>query len=221
MTLTTRTAPKTIAEQVYDRVRDEVLTGALLPGVWIREQDLADALRVSRTPVREAIRRLAHDGLVEASPNRGVRVATLTADDVRDVYEVRELLEGSAAMRAANLATDSDIRLLENALSAIDDLPDEAAAAHIRADDAFHEAIFAISGSSTLRDLAARLNGRVMRVKIMTRDTNPSELTRVQHTAILRAIREHDPDAALSAIRDHVRTHGRLVVERLASAASP
>lgn len=209
-------APKTIAQQVYERLRDEVLTGALHPGVWIREQDIASAWSVSRTPVREAVRRLAHDGLVEASPNRGVRVTVLTAEDVDDVYEVRALLEAAAARRAAERAAADDVRQLQALLDAIDALPAEDAAAHIRADEAFHEAVVAIAGSETLRDLTHRINGRVARVKAATRDTNTNTRTRTQHRAIVDAIAAADADAAEAAMREHIHSFRRLVTARLA-----
>ena len=208
-------APKTISQQVYERLRDEVLTGSLHPGVWIREQDIASAWSVSRTPVREAVRRLAHDGLVESSPNRGVRVRELTPQEVNDVYELRELLEGTAARRAAERAEACDIERLRALLAHIDTLPASEPAAHIRADEALHDAIVAIAGNEALFDLTRRLYGRVARVKIITRDTNTSRRTREQHLAIVEAIAAHDPDGAERAMREHIRTFREIVAERL------
>ncbi len=208
-------APKTIAQQVYERLRDEVLTGALNPGVWIREHDIASAWSVSRTPVREAVRRLAQDGLVEASPNRGVRVTVLTAEDVDDVYEVRALLEGAAARRAAEYATAADIEYLGRLLDRIDATAASDVAAHIRADEAFHDAIVALARSATLADLTRRLAGRVARVRAATADTNTEARTRRQHRTILAALAARDADAAERAMREHIRTYRSIVTERL------
>jgi DNA-binding GntR family transcriptional regulator len=210
-----QSAPKTISQQVYERLRDEVLTGSLHPGVWIREQDIASAWSVSRTPVREAVRRLAHDGLVESSPNRGVRVRVLTAQEVRDVYELREMLEGTAARRAAERAGSADVEHLWNLLARIDALPPSEPAAHIRADEALHDAIVAIAGNEALFDLTRRLYGRVARVKVISRDTNTNAQTRAQHHAIVAAIAARDPDAAERAMREHIRTFSDIVAERL------
>ena len=207
--------PKTISQQVYERLRDEVLTGSLHPGVWIREQDIANAWSVSRTPVREAVRRLTHDGLVESSPNRGVRVRVLTAQDVRDVYELREMLEGTAARRAAERAGEADVERLRLLLAHIDALPASEPAAHIRADEALHDAIVTAAGNEVLHDLTRRLYGRVARVKVITRDTNTNAQTREQHRAIVEAIAAHDPDAAERAMREHIRTFSDIVAERL------
>jgi GntR family transcriptional regulator, rspAB operon transcriptional repressor len=209
-------APKTIGQQVYERLRDEVLTGSLHPGVWIREQDIASAWSVSRTPVREAVRRLAHDGLVESSPNRGVRVRILTPHEVRDVYELRELLEGRAARHAAERAGERDVERLRAQLAFIDTLSASEPAAHIRADEAFHDAVAVIAGNEALLDLTRRLYGRVARVKIVTRDTNTNARTREQHHAIVAAIAAGDPDGAERAMREHIRTFSDIVTERLA-----
>jgi DNA-binding GntR family transcriptional regulator len=92
---------KTIGQQVYERLHHDVMAGELVPGTWLRELDLAAMLGVSRTPVREAVRRLAQDGLLEISPNRGVQVRALGVAEALDAYEVRELVEGAAARRAA------------------------------------------------------------------------------------------------------------------------
>ncbi len=217
----TQSAPKTISQQVYERLRDEVLTGSLHPGVWIREHDIASAWSVSRTPVREAVRRLAHDGLVESSPNRGVRVRVLTPQEVHDVYELRELLEGTAARRAAERADTSDVERLRAHLGHIDALPASEPAAHIRADEAFHDAIVAMAGNEALSDLTRRLYGRVARVKVITRDTNTNAQTRAQHHAIVEAIAAHDPEAAERAMREHIRTFKEIVAERLQREPEP
>ncbi len=213
-----QSAPKTISQQVYERLRDEVLTGSLHPGVWLREQDIASAWSVSRTPVREAVRRLAHDGLVESSPNRGVRVRELSPEDVSEVYELRELLEGLAARRAAERAEARDVERLHALLDFIDTLPASEPAAHIRADEEFHDAVVAVSGNEALHDLTRRLYGRVARAKVVSRDENTNVRTRAQHHAILAAIAAHDPDTAERAMREHIRTFSAIVVERLRAA---
>lgn len=202
---------KTIAQQVYERLRDEVLTGTFAPGIWIRELDLAESFGVSRTPIREALRRLAQDGLLEIAPNRGARLPQLTRAEIRDIYDMRVLLEGFAAYRAAINSTEAKVEVLEAALRTIENLPSDATADHIRADDALHAAIVDMAASASLQDLAARLNGRVMRVKTLTRDTNASELTRTQHRAIVSAIARHDADGAREAMAEHIAIHGRMV----------
>lgn len=207
-------APRTIAQQVYDRLRRDVLTGSLEPGHWIRELDIADAIGVSRTPVREAVRRLAQDGLLEVAPNRGVRVAVVSTTHVDDVYEVRELVEGLAARRAAERALPSDIHTLRGLLDRIDRLAPGDAAMHIEADDALHRRIAEIGRNAAALDVLERLNGKITRIKVLTSDTNPSPTTRSQHAAIVEAIAISDAAAAERAMRAHIRTYRALVVAR-------
>ncbi|MGI5158988.1 GntR family transcriptional regulator [Microbispora sp. CA-102843] len=89
------------SDKVYEDLRRRILTGAHQPGEWLREEGIATALNVSRTPVRDALRRLQADGLIELHPNRGARVAGFADADLDDIFSMRALLEGFAAHRAA------------------------------------------------------------------------------------------------------------------------
>ena len=100
------------AEAVTDALREAILDGALRPAEWLREEDLADELKVSRTPVREALRRLADEGLAVKTAHQGTIVAAPTLDDVLALYVVRENLEGVAARLAAKHCTDDLVRRL-------------------------------------------------------------------------------------------------------------
>lgn len=86
---------------VYDKLRQDIVSARLQPGEPLLEEELAKRLRVSRTPIREALRKLNHDGLVRLVPNKGAFVRVLTPRDIREIYEVREALEGFAAAQAA------------------------------------------------------------------------------------------------------------------------
>jgi DNA-binding GntR family transcriptional regulator len=211
--------PSTISQQVYERLRREVLTGSLGPGRWLRELELAGTLGVSRTPVREAVRRLAQEGLLELSPNRGVRVRSITLEEMVDVYRVRELVESAAAAAAARHRTHDDVARLHDLLAAIAAIPAEDAALHIETDDAFHESIALAARSAALLDVVRLLNRRVTRVKILTRDTNASAGTREQHRAIVDAIAAGDAAEAEAAMRRHIATYRDLLAQRLGHAS--
>ncbi|MEX0803559.1 MAG: GntR family transcriptional regulator [Candidatus Binatia bacterium] len=103
---------------VYDRLKQDIVLARLHPGEPLLEEDLAERLQVSRTPVREALRKLNHDGLVRVVPNKGAFVRVLTPRDIREIYEVREALESFAAARAATILSDEQLgslsRLAEN-----------------------------------------------------------------------------------------------------------
>jgi GntR family transcriptional regulator, rspAB operon transcriptional repressor len=206
---------KTIGQQVYERLLHDVLAGVLVPGAWLRELDIALLLGVSRTPVREAVRRLAQDGLLEMSPNRGVQVRALSVAEAVDAYDVRELVEGSAARSAAVRASPADVVELRRLLTVIEELDPADAVAHVHADNAFHEAIARAAGSDALLAVTRLLTKRVTRIKLVTRDTNASVATRAQHEAIVAAIAAGDADAAEGALRRHIRTYRDLVASRL------
>ena len=90
-----------LASEAYEKVRGRILSGELGDGVRLGEEELAEALSISRTPVREALRRLAAEGLVELLPNRGARVPRWDESDVNDIFDLRAVLESHAAGRAA------------------------------------------------------------------------------------------------------------------------
>lgn len=111
-------AGRSLYVTVYDRIKQDIVLARLHPGEPLLEEDLAKRLLVSRTPVREALRRLNHDGLVRIVPNKGAFVRVLTPRDIREIYEVREALEGFAAAKAATSLSDEQLgslsRLAEN-----------------------------------------------------------------------------------------------------------
>ena len=196
-------------------MRRELLAGALEPGTWLREQELAEALQVSRTPVREAVRQLAQEGLLVIEPNRGVHVPTLSLAEAVATYAVRAPLEAMAAGLAAVRATDEDKAELRTHLDAMNAVAVGDFAEHIRTDDAFHELVAGLSGNPVLQETIQRLSQRVMRVKILTRDVNTSAQAHAQHAAIVAAIVAGDQAAAEAAMSEHIRTNLEIVKQRL------
>jgi DNA-binding GntR family transcriptional regulator len=94
-------ATTSLAEGAYARLRHAIVTGAVAPGSWLREKDVADQFEISRTPVREALRRLSCEGLVRLVPGRGALVTDIDATRLREIYSVRAILEGAAARELA------------------------------------------------------------------------------------------------------------------------
>ena len=101
----TKVAPKAHTEMAYDSIKDGITSGVISPGEWLREYAVASSLGLSRTPVREALRALAAEGIVELEHNRGARVIAWTSEDIDEVYRLRALLEGFGATLAARHAT--------------------------------------------------------------------------------------------------------------------
>jgi DNA-binding GntR family transcriptional regulator len=210
--------PRTVAEGVYQHLRSELLSGKLEPGQWLREQELAAALDVSRTPVREAVRQLAQEGFLVIEANRGVRVRGLSLAEAVATFEVRERLESMAAGLAARHVDGAARAALAEQLRVMNAVDPADQAEHVRADDAFHALVARLSGNPVLQELVERLSERVMRVKVLTRDVHVSAFAREQHARIVSAIGAGDEAAAEAAMREHIRTNLRIVEERLGGA---
>ncbi len=200
---------------MYLHLRRKLLAGALEPGTWLREQELAENLHVSRTPVREAVRQLAQEGLLVIEPNRGVRVPSLSLEEAANTYAVREPLEAMAARLAATRTTAADHAELRAHLVAMEAVADDDFAEHIRTDDDFHSLVARLSGNPVLQETIERLSHRVMRVKILTRDVNKGAAAHAQHARIVTAITANDPPAAAAAMAEHIRTNLEIVKDRL------
>lgn len=207
--------PVLVRDGVYEHLRCAVLDGEIVPGERIGEVELGERLGVSRTPIREAIMRLTQDGLLVGSANRGVRVRTVSAQEARDTYAVREELDGLAAALAAGAHTPADAVTLREALAAVNASQSQDYRQQTRLDLGFHRAITGAAHNAALTDLARDLEQRVALIKHQTRTYNAHPDTAAQHAAILKAVLDRDAPAAREAARRHVRTFGTLVLQNL------
>jgi DNA-binding GntR family transcriptional regulator len=198
-------APESRGEVAYSRLKAAVRAGVLKPGQRIRENEMATQLDMSRTPVREALRRLEADGLLTFAPYRGMMISELDHQAVMELYQMREVLEGTAAGLAARHASEAEIGILEDLVaadkgSAAD--PKEAST-HNRQ---FHGAVYR---SAHNRYLLKTLNvlGDAMALLGMTTMslTGRSDTAREEHAAIVAAIADHDAATAEAAARKHIR----------------
>lgn len=209
-TMTTRAPDGGItAEGVYEEIRAQILSGRRFGGEWLREEDLASEIGVSRTPVREALRRLAADGLVRHERHRGVQVLSWSVDDLEEIFTIRGLLEPFGA-RLAAMSEALDLDALDELATAMDRAADprrdpEALTA---LNNRFHTAIVIASGSDRLRSLLASIV-QVPLVQSTFAHYTPTALARslAQHHEIVEALRAGDADWAESAMRSHIR-HG-------------
>lgn len=196
----------TESERVYDRIVELIRENHFTPGQPMRESAIAAELSVSRTPVREALRRLATEGTVEITPNRGATLVDYTEIDVADIWALRALLEPYAARLAAERADESNLLRLEDLYLAmelcvrnhdLDGLTD--------LNNEFHGEIVGASGSRVLRDALA-----LVRKKPLVRRTfghyTPSQLQRSQqhHRDLVDAIRAQNGRWAESTMRAHI-----------------
>jgi DNA-binding GntR family transcriptional regulator len=221
----THVPPRHLAHEVYRQLREEILLGRLRPRDHLVEVDLAERLNVSRTPVRESLQRLAADGLIVSHRRRWV-VYEHTLAEIADIYEVRMALEGYAARLACLRATPEQIEELTRCsataeLSGIDrsgiDLDlDRGNAWFVEANTAFHQLITTAANNPYFQRLADSNRFYTFNNQLAAgyneRDVQESI---AQHAVIITAIRDHDPDAAERAAREHVQFSLRLIRERL------
>ncbi|WP_457632880.1 GntR family transcriptional regulator [Oceanithermus desulfurans] len=211
--------PNLVREAAYERLKRRILEGVLRPGARLSEPALAQALGVSRTPVREALQRLSQEGLVELRPGRGARVRVLSPREVEEVYEVRALIEGEAAARAAGRCDEAGLHRLEAALDALETADPDDYAAQIAADERFHALLVAASGNRVLEQVFHDLDAALALTRQFSRDLNQTPETRAQHRAIVSAIRAGDASAARAAAEAHVQAFKATVARRIQEAA--
>ena len=197
-----------VVSTVYERLRKQILTGEFDEGDRLREGQLADLLGTSRTPVRDALRRLHGDGLVELTPNRGARVTGYAQSDLDDIFELRSVLEGFAARRAAELGTADTAHLI-----ALCDAMETAAAGRIDASDEitqlnlrFHSAIHQAADNALLPSILESVIAIAL-VRHTFHQYDEAETARsfAQHRELVRAISAGDGAWAEAVMVAHLR----------------
>lgn len=210
--------PATLRVLALDRIRGAIVSGVFEAGTRLVERTLCDQLGVSRSVIREVIRHLQTEGLIEMS-KQGPIVARLDWNDARQIYDIRALLE-SAAVAACASTADSTIKL--RLASILDDL--DGAAAHrdppamLDATIQFYEAIFTCSGQDVAWEIVARLNSRISRLRVMTLSTaNRTVSGPARLREIFEAIEHNDSESAAAACRQHIAEAAMIAEQILAT----
>lgn len=197
---------KTIRELLFEHIRDLIISGKLEAGRKLVEEELAEQFNVSRTPVREALRKLEIEGLVQYQPRRGVVVTGFSRDDVDEIYAARAVLEGLAARLAAERATDAEIAELGRRLAQMNRASEagdfqRTARIHTRFDDV----LYRIGHNRRLYNILSQFSEYIEHCQMvsMERPGRADEI-RVEHNAMYRAITERDPTMAEETARLHV-----------------
>lgn len=212
---------KTLRELTLEKMRGAIGSGHFKPGERLVERNLCEQLDVSRSIVREVLRHLETEGLVESGTQQGPVVATLTADQAAQIYEIRALLEGHAARTCAEKASPAAIKRLV-ALNT-------ATQAAFKQDDfhevmvrttAFYEALFKEAGLSMAWEVVQSLNARINRLRAMTiSSAGRKKEASAEMSRIVDALQKGDGPAAQEASQDHVRRVAQIAAERLREAA--
>jgi DNA-binding GntR family transcriptional regulator len=195
-----------LRDQAAEVLRNMVVSGALSSGERINEADLASRLGISRGPLREAIQRLGAEGFIEFHQNRGAFVRSFNLDDLRQMYEAREVIEVKAAQLAARRATGDGIARLQDLLSAVDEVwrTDTTGAYPVEFD--LHELVLDLAGNPYLQRAGIDLQNQVRLAR--TKSGSSPERARdalTEHQEILAAIADRDPKRAGKAMTTHIQ----------------
>lgn len=208
---------RTLRELAVERLRDAILNFQFQPGERLVERSLCDKLGVSRTVVREALRHLETEGLVEVIPQQGPAVAKVDVGQAVQVYEIRALLEAEAARAAAERARPADVAQLKKANKAI-----QAAFARggsrdvLKATTDFYELLFTVAGKLVAWQVVQGLNARINQLRAMTISRPHRAIDAgAEMIRIIEAVEAGDGEAAARASFEHVETVKRLAIASL------
>lgn len=198
------TGAQSKSEYVYQTLQEQILTGACPPGMPLFIRELSTQLNVSRTPVKEAISRLAYDGYVELLPNRCAIVARISSSEILELLEVREALECSAAFYAAQRRTDADIAEMMRISNYHRNIPYENVEEMVLWDRKLHMVIAKASNNQQLYSMLDKIFEKLTRIALPISPDRLADSVR-QHEAILVAIRQHNAEEARRMMMDHDR----------------
>ncbi|HEX4766151.1 MAG TPA: GntR family transcriptional regulator [Lichenihabitans sp.] len=210
---------RTLRELALEKLRDAILDFQFKPGERLVERTLCDKLGVSRTVVREVLRHLETEGLVETLPQQGPAVVKLDVSQAAQVYEIRALLEAEASRAAAERATPAEIARLRTANDAIQAAFATGTSRHVlKATTEFYEILFTVAGKTVAWQVVQGLNARINHLRAMT-IAGPGRAADAfqEMLRLLDAIESHDGEAAARASFDHVQTVSALAAAALAA----
>jgi DNA-binding GntR family transcriptional regulator len=201
-----RIAPTALYQEVAERLRQRIFAHELTPGTWIDEQKLAEQYGISRTPLREALKVLASEGLVELRPRRGCYVTEISQQDLDDIFPLMAMLEGRCALEAVNRMTPADLAGLKDVHEQLESAArDGRIDAFFEANQEFHRRLQELSGNrwllSVIQDLRKVL--KLSRLHSLSLEGR-LEQSLEEHRGIMAALAAHDAERAEKMMHDHL-----------------
>jgi DNA-binding GntR family transcriptional regulator len=207
----------TLHDEVVARLRALIIRGELRPSERLGERELCERFEISRTPLREALKVLAAEGLVELLPHRGARVAGLTAGDVQNMFEVMASLEALSGELAATRITDEQLAEIDALHAAmLEAYRDRDLPRYFTHNEAIHERIILAARNPVLREVYQGLSGRIRRARYAANTSEERWTAAVrEHEAILKALHARDAAALATILRDHLHKKCQVVLAHL------
>ena len=206
--------PRPIRDMVYELLRNEIIEGRLVSGDHLVESLIAGQLGVSRTPVREALRMLVKDGFAVTVPRKGTVIAPLSRDDAIDIYDLREVVEGLCARRAAANVTARELKQLRVRLERMSPRSADHKS-YMKAHAEFNDIIIGASRSHRIAQFLDTLSGQIQRLRGITLAAKErQEESWEEHKAIIDALAARDAVAAENLVRRHIQNAKCAFLER-------
>jgi DNA-binding GntR family transcriptional regulator len=201
-----RIAVKPLHQEVAQRIREMIRKGTLRKGDRIVEKDLSQAMGTSRTPLREALRLLSSEGLIDLVPHKGAYVAQPSMQEIREMFEVMSLLEGTCARKVAEKMTDVDLRKLERLHEKLEKyFREKNNEKYLEVNYRYHSLLQEMAGSKVLSEVINSLKQKVMLYRQrQLYQPDRFEASMNEHRDLLDAFRRRDPASAESAMRIHL-----------------
>lgn len=204
-----------ISAKVYEIIREAIISGKFPSGMKLTVDDLSKELKVSRTPVKEALVRLEREGLVENIPRKGMYVAKISIEDALEIYELREILEGLAARKTAERIDEENLKLLKEIIKKSENyVREEDFKNYSNLDEEFHKIIWNISANKKLFKILENIRS-IIRL-LMTSSVNipgRAHSSLLEHKKIISAFEKKDPDFAETCMREHIRNVREIVLK--------
>ncbi len=213
--------PKLLSEDIVDSIKTAIIKGKFKPGERISEGELAESMGISRTPLREAFRKLENEGFITIIPRKGAIVTDIDPEEANDLYIIKGTLEGLAARLATPKIKEKDIEKLEKINDQLRELIDsDDLEAFYRLHRKFHMLFTKLSGNNRLIQMISNLNDHFKRFGIVSL-TLPGQFqqTLQQHEEIIEAFRGGDEFDAEEKVKKNVQTGGRVLLNHLAGLA--
>jgi len=209
--------PKLLSEDIAESIKAAIIKGKFKPGEKISEGELAESMGISRTPLREAFRKLENEGFIEIIPRKGAVVTEIDAQEAYHLYEIKSTLEGLAARLAAVNMQDKDLDKLEKINEELKELIDQNdLEAFYKAHTRFHEGFVKLSGNRRLIQIISNLNDHFKRFGIVS-FTLPGQYENAikQHEEIIQAFREGNEKLIEERVKNNVMTGGKILIDHL------
>ena len=216
MAITKTETKLSLKQRAYDEISRWIVQGVLKQGQPLIETELAERLNISRTPIREALRELEKEGLVEIYPRRGTFVTKLTLKEIQELFEIREALEGMAARLCAKRITEEELQKLSEKFERAQKEKDERTKEILyeQAGDSLHETILTTCGNPGIKKIIENYKTRLNRErKLAAKIPGRIESAYRDHVSIYRALKDRDPDGAEGVMRNHIAITLRSLLE--------